>query len=137
MSMEAWRRAKGALAEATDYLSLIGRTTRYSTLASTQGEAATAGKLHGVDVKTTIHFQPSDGATNYHNCKAFDTALSKAIRSHWKELSQEAIAAMQADERAAASAARVSVEQMLADINAADAALSPAPVMAAVKQGDS
>ena len=138
MSMEAWHRAKIALSGAREYLSLIGKTTRHSTLSSREGEAATAGRLHCVEVKTTIHFQPSDGARNYHDCKEFDAALAKVVRNHWKQLSQEAIEALQAQERVAAASAREAVERMLADINAADAALSTPPthVVDAMKEGE-
>ncbi|NPD16936.1 hypothetical protein HOY34_17220 [Xinfangfangia sp. D13-10-4-6] len=83
VSIEAWKKAKQNTAEAEAYLGLIGKTTTQSTVASREGAGATAGSLTKFEITTQIHFQPYDGATNYHNCKAFDSALSEVVRKKW------------------------------------------------------
>lgn len=116
MSIEAWKRAKQNTGEAEAYLSLIGKTTKHSTLASREGEGATAGTLTKFEIATQIHFQPSDGATNYHSCKAFDAALSEVVRKKWTAIRDEAMALLREKEAAAGAAAESSLEAILADI---------------------
>jgi hypothetical protein len=53
------------------------------------------GKLHRVEVKTTIHHQRRSGDTNYHEDRAFDAALARVIVSRFSELSAAAIADME------------------------------------------
>lgn len=119
MSVEAWRKAKNTTAAAKNYLSLIGKTTDRSTLASREGAGATAGKLTTFSIKTQIHFQPYDGATNYHDCKEFDAALTEVVRKKWESIRDEAIELLEKREAEAAIAAKASVEKMLAEIEEA------------------
>lgn len=125
MSIEAWRRAKARTNEAVAYSSLIGKTTNQSTLASREGEASTAGRLHSLEVKTQIHFQPYDGATNYHVCKDFDAALSRAVQENWDQLKDRAIAILRDAEKDCALEAEASVHSLLAEIQSAKVGGTP------------
>lgn len=118
-STKMWGEAKKSRREADDYIGLIGKTTTKSTLASHKGEIATAGKLSKLVVSTQVHFQPYDGANNYHDCKSFDAALSSVARKHWDMLRSEALDLLREQEREAAIAAKEEVEKQLAEINSA------------------
>ena len=120
MSIEAWRKAKNATSAAKNYLSLIGKTTDRSTLASLEGVGATAGKLTTFSIKTQIHFQPYDGATNYHDCKEFDAALTEVVLKKWGSIRDEAMELLAKREAAAAIAAKSSVYALLTEIAAAE-----------------
>lgn len=114
-----WGEARQKRHEAEAYISLIGKTTNRSTVASRNGEHATAGTLTKFTVTTQIHFQPYDGAKNYHDCKAFDAALSTVARKHWKMLHAEALELLRQQEREAAVAAKEEVERQMQEIEAA------------------
>lgn len=116
MSIEAWKKAKRNVAEAEAYLGLIGKTTKQSTLASNEGEHATAGELTRFSVSTQINFQPYDGAKNYHECREFDAALSEVVRKKWTVIRDEAMALLREREAMAGTAAEASIEAILADI---------------------
>jgi len=122
MSIEAWRKAKNATSAAKNYLSLIGKTTDRSTLASRDGVGATAGKLTTFAIKTQIHFQPYDGSTNYHDCKEFDAALTEVVRKKWASIRDEAMELLAKREAEAAIAAKSSVQNLLAEIEEAEGA---------------
>ena len=127
MSIDAWKKAKHNAGEAEAYLGLIGKTTNQSTVASREGVGATAGQLTKFEIITQIHFQPYDGATNYHNCKAFDAALSEVVRKKWTTIRDEAMALLREKEAAAGAAAEASVEALLADIRSKQPARTEAP----------
>lgn len=68
---------------ATKYVGLVGKaqkTTRPG-----------RGKLHNLSVKTTIYYQDTDGAKNYHECESFDAALSSIIAQRFDELAEGAL----------------------------------------------
>jgi hypothetical protein len=117
--VKQWGEARQLRREAEEYISLIGKTTKRSTVAIREGENATAGSLTKLVVTTQMHFQPYDGATNYHNCKAFDEALSTVARKHWGALHAEALELLRQQEREAAIAAKSEVDQQMRDIEAA------------------
>lgn len=71
------------------------------------------GKLHQVEVKTTIHHQSSPGSTNYHTNKLFDGALSRIIAKHFTQLSEEALILLQADLDADRKAMKDDLEEAL------------------------
>ncbi len=119
MSIKKWQDATAARKDAEEYLSLIGKTTSRSTVASREGENATAGALTTFEIRTQIHFQPYDGATNYHNCKAFDGALTTVVRRKWSAIRDEAIALLRETEREASILAENQVKGMLAEIEQA------------------
>lgn len=116
MSIEAWKKAKNATAEAEAYLALIGKTTKNTTVAARNGEGATAGELTKFEIRTQVHFQPYDGATNYHNCNAFDAALSVVVRKKWSQIRDEAMDYLREKEATAGAAAASDIEAILADI---------------------
>ena len=116
MSIKKWQDATAARKNAEAYLSLIGKTTSRSTVAAREGEHATAGCLTTFEIRTQIHFQPYDGATNYHNCKAFDEALTAVVRRKWSAIKDEAIALLLETEREASLLAEEQVKGMLAEI---------------------
>lgn len=116
MSVEAWKRAKQNTAEAVAYLALIGKTTNQTTVAANSGVGATAGELTKFQITTQIHFQPYDGATNYHDCKAFDAALSEVVRKKWSTIRDEAMALLREREAQAGAAAEAALEAMISDI---------------------
>lgn len=80
---------------AKEYYSIIGRVSQKATATNT-------GKWHGLSVSTEIHYQPYDGAKNYHKCKEFDNALSEIIEFRIEELAEQAIQSL--TERAARKA---------------------------------
>ena len=116
MSIKKWQDATAVRKGAEAYLSLIGKTTSRSTVAAREGEHATAGCLTTFEIRTQIHFQPYDGATNYHNCKAFDVALAAVVRRKWSAIRDEAIALLREEEREASLLAEEPVKGMLAEI---------------------
>ncbi|MBR9765996.1 MAG: hypothetical protein GYB53_21395 [Rhodobacteraceae bacterium] len=117
--IKAWKDAKIQTFEAEEYIGLIGKTTKHSTVAAREGEQATAGRLTSLSVGTQIHFQPTDGAINYHGSKAFDVALSKVVERHWDELCKEALELLRKQEREAAIEAKAEVEAQLSAIEQA------------------
>lgn len=119
--VEKWRAAIKARKEAEEYIGIIGKTTIYSTVAKREGEHATAGSLVKFEVATQMHFQPSDGATNYHTCRTFDAAIATVARKHWGDLHAEALELLRQQEREAAIAAKAEVEAQLAAITEAEA----------------
>ena len=118
MSLEKYRQAKQVLADAKAHLALIGKTTRNSTLATREGEGATAGRLHSLAVQTVMHFQPSDGAQNYHESKYFDAAFARVVRKNWSALSAQAIALLEQDVRDNAAAAKAALYAQIGEIDA-------------------
>jgi hypothetical protein len=114
--IKEWADAKQKRHDAESYISIIGKTTTATTVADRQGIHATAGKLHKLAVSTQMHFHPYDGATNYHDCKAFDAALSAVVRNNWDALKDQAMALLKAQERSAAIDARGEVEAQLNEI---------------------
>ena len=119
MNIKKWQSATAARKDAEEYLSLIGKTTSQSTVAAREGEQATAGRLTTFEIRTQVHFQPYDGATNYHNCKAFDEALTAVVRRKWSAIRDEAIALLREEEREASLLAEEQVKGMLAEIEQA------------------
>ena len=114
---KAWRAAKKKIADAKAYLSLIGKTTTSSTVAHRDGPAATAGALTTLKVVTQINFQPYDGATNYHDCVAFDDAISSAARENWPALQRRALEILSENERKSAQLAKEELEAELAEVS--------------------
>lgn len=113
MSMNDWNDAKAALRRAKEFVGMVGKPQK------TSREAV--GKLHFVSVESTIHFQPTDGANNYHECKEFDLALSRVIQRHWTALSAEVLADLEREVASTGKAARASVQSMLDQIDAYEA----------------
>lgn len=118
MSIKAWNIAKLERIEAENYLSLIGKTTKRTTVAERYGEGATAGELTKFAVSTEINFQKVDGGQNYHRCKAFDEALSAILRRKWTEISAEAMDYIRKAEADAAKAAADDLRKMLSEVEA-------------------
>jgi len=98
-ALSQYQDAKKRLAEARGVINLIGKVQ--STTA--QG----VGTLHGVEVKATVHYQPTDGAKNYHESNALNAALGSIVRKHWDSLLSQALGILEQqveDKRAAAAA---------------------------------
>ncbi|MEM6465603.1 MAG: hypothetical protein AAF679_03730 [Pseudomonadota bacterium] len=110
MSMKAWNDAKTNLHSAREYLSKIGKQQR------TTSDAL--GKWHSLAVNTEIHYQPTDGAKNYHECVAFDRAMSTVLKNHIHALQSEAMALLEAEVERTGKDARQSVQAMLDQIDA-------------------
>jgi hypothetical protein len=110
MSMNAWGEAQTNLNNARKYVADIGREQRTTSKA--------VGKLHSLSAKTQIHFQYSDGDKNYHECSAFDSALSIVIKNHIDTLQAEAIALLESEVSRTGQDARASVQKMLDQIDA-------------------
>lgn len=109
MSMNEWNAAKSALAEAQAYVGKIGKDQHTTSRA--------IGKWHSIGVATQAHYQPTDGAKNYHECKVFDAALSAVLQTHMADLQAEAIDLLKAEVEITGKAARHSVQTMLDQIN--------------------
>lgn len=108
MSMESWNKAKGNLHEVERFLSMLGKEQRTT--------ADARGKVHSVVAATTIQYQEVDGSKNYHECKAFDFAMSKAVRNNFASLKEEAIKMLRADVEHLGITARRDVEKLLAQM---------------------
>ncbi|WCE67938.1 hypothetical protein PL335_06220 [Sulfitobacter faviae] len=113
-----YRKIKSAEHDAKQYVNLIGKTTTNTTVAQRSGEHATAGTLHQFAVQTQIHFQPYDGATNYHNCKAFDAALTRAARERFTELRDRAFEILREDAAKLADEAKAELQAEMDAIGA-------------------
>jgi hypothetical protein len=92
--MEAWKEAKRNQDAAEKWASLLGKdsfaTARHvGTISSARGDF-------------TIHYQPSDGANNYHECSsAFRSALKDVMEAMAPELIRKAIEIMRETTRLA------------------------------------
>lgn len=109
MSMNEWNKAKGDLRAAEQYMALIGKPQR----TTFPGK----GRLHSINVSTQVYHQETEGAKNYHNCKEFDSALAGVIRNNFPALRDEALRKLKDDVSRTGTAARESVESMLAEID--------------------
>jgi hypothetical protein len=92
------------------YLEKIGKVSPYAT-------AMHSGGLNRVDVKTEIHYQPSDGVQNYHTNADFDSALSRAIRQNFRFLAEKAVALLDVDVQNAAKAASAELELLRSEFD--------------------
>ncbi len=108
--IDRYKKSRSALAGARAFLSLIGRP-------SVNATARHNGSLCGLSVKTRIHYQPSDGAQNYHENKDFDEALSRTIMRNFAHLSALAIEDMIADTKLAAEEASAELEALRAEFS--------------------
>lgn len=113
-----YRNIKRSEHDAKEYVALIGKTTTATTVAQRSGEHATAGSLHKFVVQTQIHFQPYDGATNYHDCKAFDAALTRAARERFTELRDRAFEILREDAAKLADEAKAELQAEMDAISA-------------------
>lgn len=77
--MKRRQEMEGALA----VLALIGKKSTHAT-------AENIGRISSLEVRATIHFQPSDGAKNYHDSGSLDAALAQAARQMWPQLRERA-----------------------------------------------
>lgn len=109
MEMNNWHKAKQALHESEEWLALIGKPQR----TSRDG----IGSLHSLGVKTVIHHQETDGAKNYHECKAFDRVFSAVVANRFDELRDEALAMLRAEVKRTGIEARSYVKRMLDQID--------------------
>jgi hypothetical protein len=108
--IEKYRTLKSKAKGAEHFLAMIGRPQRTT--------AKSAGYLHSVEVKTTISYQETDGAKNYHAHEAFDAAFSRVIKANFPHLAALAIEAMQADAAQAGHEASVELDALRAEIDA-------------------
>lgn len=111
---EEYQRKLRDLAEAKEYLSKIGKDQPHF-------RSGDLGKLHGVDVKTTICWQASPGSTNYWNGGAFDKALGRVVRERFEELRDAALAKMENDVSRALIDCKTLVLGLVDEIEAAEA----------------
>lgn len=74
------------LVQAKSYIGKIGKK---------QDHLSDNGYLSTLDVKTTIHYQPIPGATNYHGNRTFDCYLAEEIKSRFMELAGAVLEKMQ------------------------------------------
>jgi hypothetical protein len=88
---DAYKASKAQLASAEEWLSMIGKPQPRTT-------ARADGFLSSVTLAAVVHFQYSDGATNYHDVPAtLKHALSAAAKANFSNLAEEAIAAMRSE----------------------------------------
>lgn len=113
MGINDWNKARDDLRQAREYLGKVGKAQR------TTSDAV--GKWHSLSVNTQIHYQPTDGAKNYHDCSAFDKALSVVLKNHIHTLQSEAIALLESEVARSGKEARQSVQAILDCIDAYEA----------------
>ena len=114
---QQYRVAKEGQKSATDYLAIIGKTTKHTTVASRHGEAETAGAMTTFSIKTKIHFQEYDGGQNYHECREFDAAIKRAALECWEVLRDRAMQIISEDVAKAAIAAKSELRAELEQID--------------------
>jgi homoserine acetyltransferase len=105
---------KLAVARALEHLSYLGKEQRTTRPAK--------GYLSDLRVTATIHYQPTDGATNYHTDATLDAALSKAARKLFPQIRELAEQIMADELRSHLAACRGELEAALAQIEADDIA---------------
>jgi len=91
---------------AMSILNLIGKPQRASA-------KNVVGTLHNISVGVTIHHQEYDGATNYHEEKALNTALSTAAREMWEALEARAKQILETDMKTALAKAEGELQTAL------------------------
>lgn len=106
-----YRQKKAELEAAKARLDLIGKEQPRTT-------AKARGYLNSLTVVTQVHFQPSDGAKNYHDDDKFDAALAAVIKSSFAQLAAQAIVVMERNVAVAARAATDELEQLRAEFAA-------------------
>lgn len=88
---EQYQVAKKQLADAQEWLSMIGKPQPRTT-------AKADGFLSSLTMAAVVHFQYSDGATNYHDApKPLQNALAAAAKANFSKLAEEAIAALRSE----------------------------------------
>lgn len=110
MSMSAWSAAKDNLYKTERLLALVGRPQKTT---AKNG----VGTLHSLNVAVVIHHQERDGDKNYHDEKAFNSALSIVAKRRFSELRDEAIEYMKSEVARTGKDARQSVQSMLDQID--------------------
>lgn len=112
---QAYIKRRQDMESALAVLGLIGKKSTHAT-------AENVGRIHSLDVKAIIHFQPSDGAKNYHDSSSLDAALARAARQMWPQLRERAEQILRESVRAALVAAEDEVTAAAAEIAAAKVA---------------
>ena len=85
---ETWKALKNEQHEAARWAGKLG--------AKSNATAPHLGTISGAEGKLCIHYQPSDGATNYHDSpKAFNACLAEVMKKNAKQLIEEALHLMQ------------------------------------------
>lgn len=84
-ALKGFKAAKQALHKACEFVGLIGKPQTQTTARGCYGH------ISSIEVTTTVHFQPYDGATNYHKCEEFDAALAEVIREQFGPLRDAAL----------------------------------------------
>jgi hypothetical protein len=87
--IERLKTAKRAYHDALRYISMIGKQERTT--------SRMIGRLHALECSTTVAYQDTDGAKNYHECKEFDVAFARIVKVHFDTLAQEALALLATD----------------------------------------
>lgn len=106
--LEELRQRARALQDAREYLGKIGRPQKTT--------ARDVGKLHGISVNSKVHYQPTDGATNYHECTAFDVALSHVVKDEWRSLAALALKRLQGEYEDAIREAKAEYSSMFHEV---------------------
>ncbi len=110
-NIDRYRELKSRSFAAGEFLRLIGKS-------SVSATAKHVGSISKISVKTEIHYQAYDGATNYHENSHFDAALAEVVRSRFSELSVQAIELMRKKTREAAIAAKADLEILRGEFDA-------------------
>lgn len=110
MTMKNWDDAKEELRRSEKYIAMIGEPQKTTA-------KGVVGTLHDVSAATKIHYQPYDGATNYHNCPEFDAALNDAIKAKFPELMSDAMGLLRDAVAETGKKARDDIESMLSQID--------------------
>ena len=103
-ALEQYKTAKQRYDEAKNVADMIGMQE----LSTAGGK----GKLHIIQVRATVHYQPTDGAKNYHESEALNAALSIIACKHWDTMLVEALAVLkdQVDQKRDAASAEYKAE---------------------------
>jgi len=107
---EIYQQALRDRAECQRWAALIGKQSNAT--------APHRGAITGVSGHFAIHFQPSDGATNYHDSpKIFDAVLADVMKDHSKMLIEETLAVFVRRENDALVKCKSFAEAMLKEIS--------------------
>ena len=107
---DEYKKAKACAEQARAWYSLLGK--KYYGGTRGQGEL---GRIVSTEASITIYYQHSDGDKNYHQSpEALNRELAAVLKRRQKELVEEALAALEANEKSAARQAAEEYQGLLA-----------------------
>jgi hypothetical protein len=112
IKLDAWKQAKSEQEYAEKWAAMLGQQSRST--------AVHTGKIHCANGSLTIHFQPIDGANNYHEAPlAFRDALAEVMKDMGPELVNKTLEVMRERTRHYLICCEQEIAEMQKEITAA------------------